>query len=291
MRIEGNTIEVGEARLILVSDGTCWMDGGAVFGLVPRTLWQEVHRPDEANRVPVEMTCLVIESRGKRILVDAGMGDKLSARWREILKVPPENDRLVSSLARAGVGVEDIDIVIPTHLHLDHGGGLTACRDGEQVPTFPRAEYWIQREEWCAALRPNERTRATYLPDNLLPLAGQVRLLSGEARPTPEVRCIITPGHTPSHQSVLIESHGEQALFLGDAAPYVATLERLAWISAADVEPLRSLETKREIVRWAREEELLLFFPHDPDVAAGWVRGEGERYWVEPLAEPPGLTR
>ncbi len=288
MRIEGNIIELGEARLILVSDGTCWMDGGTVFGLVPKTLWQEVHAPDEVNRVPVEMTCLVIESRGKRILVDAGMGDKLSPRWWEIYKLSPENERLVGSLARVGVGVEDIDIVIPTHLHLDHGGGLTACRDGKVVPTFPRAEYWIRRGEWCTALRPNERTRATYLAENLLPLAGRLRLLSGEAHPTPEVRCVSTPGHTPSHQSVLIESRGERALFLGDAAPYVVTLERLAWISAADVEPLQSLETKREIVKRAREEELLLFFPHDPRVAAGRVRGEGENYWVEPLAAAPG---
>jgi glyoxylase-like metal-dependent hydrolase (beta-lactamase superfamily II) len=288
VRIEGNAIELGGARLILVSDGTCWMDGGAVFGLVPKTLWQEVHPPDEANRVPVEMTCLVIESCGKRILVDVGMGDKLPPRWREIYGLPAGDGRLARSLARVGLEVEDIDIVIPTHLHLDHGGGLTAYRNGEVVPTFPRAEYWIQRKEWQTALRPNERTRATYLVDNLLPLAGQLRLLSGEARPTPEVRCTVTPGHTPGHQSVLIESGGEGALFLGDAAPYVVTLERLAWISAADVEPLVSLETKRKVVRWAREEGLLLIFPHDPHVAAGRVRGERNKHWVDPLAEAPG---
>jgi glyoxylase-like metal-dependent hydrolase (beta-lactamase superfamily II) len=273
----------------MVSDGRAWMDGGGHFGLVPKVLWEKVVRADELNRVPMALNCLLIESEGKRILVDAGFGDKLSPKERQIWSIAGEN-RLVGDLCRLGFAPEDIEIVINTHLHSDHCGGNTILRDGQVVPTFPRAEYWIQRLEWADARYPNERTRATYLAENFVPLEerGQLRLLCGDTRVTSEVRCVVTRGHTRAHQSVIIESDGETAIYLGDLASWTILMERLVWVSAFDVEPLETIETKRRIRNWALEKDALLIFEHDSQVQMGYLREEGGRYKVIEVAPEPG---
>ncbi len=274
-------MRLGNANLYMVSDGRAWMDGGGHFGLVPKVLWEKVVQADGLNRIPMALNCLLIVSEGERILVDTGFGDKLSPKEREIYSIAGES-RLVGDLRRLGFAPEDIDIVINTHLHSDHCGGNTILREGEVVPTFPRAEYWIQRLEWADALYPNERTRATYLADNFVPLEerGQLRLLYGETRVTSEVRCIVTRGHTRAHQSVVIESSGETAIYLGDLASWTILMERLAWVSAFDVEPLETIETKRRIRDWALEKDALLIFEHDSRVRMGYLREEGGKYKV-----------
>ncbi len=277
-------MRIGNVEVYIVSDGTFRMDGGAVFGLVPKVLWEKIIAPDELNRVPMNLNCLLIISEGKRILVDTGMGDKLNPKERDIFGLHEEK-RLLNSLAKLGFSPEDIDIVINTHLHSDHCGGNTLAIEGEIIPTFPRAEYWIQRLEWADAAFPNERTRATYLAHNFIPLweRGKVRLLYGDTRVTSEVRCIVTRGHTRAHQSVLIESQGEKAIFLGDLAPWAINMERLAWIPAFDVEPLETIETRRKIQQWAVEEKAILFFEHDPFFPAGRIFEENGRYVVKSL--------
>jgi glyoxylase-like metal-dependent hydrolase (beta-lactamase superfamily II) len=152
-------------------------------------------------------------------------------------------------------------------------------------PTFPRAEYWVQRLEWADARYPNERTIKTYLPENLLPLEeqGQLRLLHGDTPVTPEVKCIVTRGHTRAHQSVIIRSGDHSAIYLGDLAPWKENIEKLAWAPAGDVEPMESIETKRAIRQWALEENALLIFEHDPRLSLGRLRQTGERYLVEAM--------
>ena len=282
-------MRLGNANLYMVSDGRAWMDGGGHFGLVPKVLWEKVVRADELNRVPMALNCLLIESEGKRILVDAGFGDKLSPKERQIWSIAGES-RLVGDLRRRGFAPEEIEIVINTHLHSDHCGGNTVLREGEVVSTFPRAEYWIQRLEWADARYPNERTRATYLAENFVPLEerGQLRLLCGDTRVTSEVRCVVTRGHTRAHQSVIIESDGETAIYLGDLASWTIQMERLAWTSAFDVEPLETIETKRRIRNWALEKDALLIFEHDSRVRMGCLREEGGRYKVIEVAPEPG---
>ncbi|MCS7287255.1 MAG: MBL fold metallo-hydrolase [Anaerolineae bacterium] len=277
-------MRIGNVEVYIVSDGSFRMDGGAVFGLVPKVLWEKVITPDELNRVPMNLNCLLIVSEGKRILVDTGMGDKLTPKEREIFSLYGER-RLFRSLEKLGFSPEDIDIVINTHLHSDHCGGNTLAVNEEIVPAFPRAEYWIQRLEWADAAFPNERTRATYLAPNFIPLweRGKVRLLYGDTKVTSEVRCIVTKGHTRAHQSVLIESKGEKALYLGDLAPWAINMERLAWIPAFDVEPLETIETKRKIQQWALEEKAILFFEHDPFFPVGQLLEENGRYVVKPI--------
>ena len=296
-------MRLGNANLHIVSDGLAWMDGGGHFGLAPKVLWEKVVQADELNRIPMALNCLLIESEGKRIIVDTGFGDKLSPKERGIYSLAGEN-RLVGDLRRLGFAPEEIEIVINTHLHSDHCGGNTVLRFGkvsdqqfgkvsdrcrEVVPTFPRAEYWIQRLEWADARYPNERTRATYLAENFVPLEerGQLRLLYGDTRVTSEVRCVITRGHTRAHQSVIIESGGETAIYIGDLASWTVQMERLAWASAFDVEPLETIETKRRIRDWALEKDVLLIFDHDSRVRMGYLREEGRKYKVVEVAPEP----
>lgn len=273
-------MQFGNTEFYVVSDGQAMSDGGAVYGLVPRVLWEKVTAPDDKNRVPTALNCLLVVSQGKKILVDNGLGDKLDARG-EANFGRTSGSTLLAELNRLGVAPEDIDIVIDTHLHADHCGGNTRREGGVIVPTFPRAEYWIQRLEWADAAFPNERTRGTYFPENFLPLGDRVRLLDGDTRVTDEVRCIITRGHTRAHQSVLIESGGQKALFVGDIAGRAIYMERLAWIPAYDVEPLETIETKRRLRDWALETNALLIFQHETMLAMGCMRKEGDKYKIE----------
>lgn len=278
-------MQFGSLSLTLISDGLMLLDGGAHFGLVPRVLWEKVVEPDELNRVPVALNCLLIESQGQHILVDTGLGDKLSDKERRNYGLQRPHGGLIDGLQRLGLGVEDIDVVINTHLHGDHCGGNTTLREGELVPMFPHARYWVQRLEWREACHPNERTRATYLPDNLRPVeeAGQLRLLSGDAQVTSEVRCVIHCGHTRAYQSVIIEAGGQTAIYVGDLAPFAVHLERIQWLPAFDVLPLDNLETKRAVRDWALDGDVLLIFQHDPGLSWGRLSwGEEGQYRVVP---------
>ncbi len=276
---------LGEVELTRVSDGVYWLDGGAHFGIVPRVLWEPLIAPDEKHRVPMGLNCLLIQSAGKQILVDTGLGSKLSPKRMDMVGLDREMG-LVGRLEEMGFAAEDVDIVINTHLHADHcGGNTTFNTHGQPIPTFARAEYWIQRLEWADACYPNERTGATYLPENLIPLerSGQLRLLAGDTPVTDEVRCMVTRGHTRAHQSVVIQSQGRTAIYLGDVASWKENIERLAWTPAGDVEPLDTIETKRALQRWVLEEEVLLIFEHDPRVTAGYLRQRGDGLEVEPV--------
>jgi glyoxylase-like metal-dependent hydrolase (beta-lactamase superfamily II) len=278
-------VRLGEAELIVVSRERWWQDAGAHFGIVPRVLWESRVTLDERHRVPMASHCLLIRSEGKTILVDTGFGDKLSDREVENFGIEPSLG-LVAHLRQLDVAPEDIDVVVNTHLHSDHCGGNTVF-DSQRRPraTFERAEYWVQRLEWADARYPNERTIKTYLPENLVPLeeGGQLRLLRGNTPVTGEVRCVVTPGHTRAHQSVVIRSQGQTAIYLGDLAPWKEYMEKLAWTPAGDVAPMETIETKRAIRQWALEEGALLIFEHDPRFTAGYLRRTGETFEVEPV--------
>ncbi|MGQ9597840.1 MAG: MBL fold metallo-hydrolase [Anaerolineae bacterium] len=254
---------------------------------MPKVLWEQIVTPDDRNRVRLETRCLLIEGNDQCILVDTGLGDKLTDEERVFLNVSGQR-RLLRNLADLGVGPMDIDLVINTHLHADHCGGNTVKEGvGELLPAFPKAVYCVQRLELADALFPNERTQATYRLDNFQPIQqrGQLRILWGDTRLTKEVQVLVTPGHTRAHQCVLIESGGEKAVFLGDVASWPVHLERLAWVSAYDVEPLVSIETKRSLARWAVEEHVLLLFEHHPEIMAGYLHPteRADRFWLEPV--------
>jgi glyoxylase-like metal-dependent hydrolase (beta-lactamase superfamily II) len=280
-------MRLGNIDLRVVSDGIYWEDGGGLFGLVPKALWEPIMAPDERNRLPFQLWCLLVETEKQRILVETGYGDKVSDKERSFISLEGER-RLLSSLEKLGIGPLDIDLVINTHLHGDHCGGNTRYDGhGELVPTFPWATYCVQRLELADASFPNERTRGTYFADNWRPLeeAGQLRVLWGDTRLTEEVRVVVTPGHTRSHQCVVIESGGQTAMYLGDLASWPVHLERLAWVPAYDVEPLVSIESKRNVAHWAVDNHALLFFDHHPDVVAGYLHPteRADRFRLEPI--------
>ena len=258
-----------------------------MFGVVPKPLWERRIPPDGRNRIPLALRCLLIEAPQALVLVDSGVGAKESAKFVDIYGVENSGSptRLEDALATVGFGPQDIDIVVNTHLHFDHAGGNTLrARGGEIVPAFPSARYLVQRAELEFALRDNERIRASYLSPNFLPVrdAGLLGLLDGPTEVTEGIRVIPTPGHTPHHQSVLVENQGEVACFLADVCPTSAHLP-LPWIMGYDMEPLVTLETKRALWRRAREERWLLIFEHDPQVPWGRLSPDEER----PTLEPP----
>ncbi len=282
---------VGSLELLVLSDGAFRLDAGAVFGVVPRPMWEPVVEDlDESHRTSLGLNCLLLQSEGKTILIETGVGDKDREAW---LASPLEQRNLLSDLAVHGFAPDDVDIVINTHLHADHCGWNTRFLpsdeptvDGKLAPTFPRARYFIQRGEWEAARHPNERTRATYLAENLTPLEenGQLELIEGETQVTREVVVIPSPGHTEHHASVAITSGGEVALYVGDIAQHRVQLERVPWVSAFDVLPLVSLETKRRLMERAIQESALIVSVHLPFPGAGRLTRtpEGRRRW-QPL--------
>jgi glyoxylase-like metal-dependent hydrolase (beta-lactamase superfamily II) len=233
--------------------------------------------------------CLLVQVGEQNIVIDTGHGSKLTEKQKQLMTWTPHEDGLLGALARLGLTPSDIHLVIDTHLHADHAGGNTAFSADEQiVPVFPDAEYVVQRREYDDAIHPNERTQATYLSINFQPLveSGQLRLLDGDTELAPGLHGVITRGHTPAHMSVRFESRGQHAAFVCDLACYAVHFERLGWMTAYDVEPLETLETKRRWQQWALDTNAILIFPHDPVRPVGcFVRGDDGKGRIEPLHE------
>lgn len=255
----------------VVPSGTTWVDPGGPFGLVPRPLWGRYQSTNQQDQVAMCMHCLLIFSDGKTIVVDNGLGDKLNDKAIRQWGLEYPEGTLLQNLAKHGVRPEDVDIVINTHLHADHCSGNTTLKDGQPVAAFPNAEYWVQRLEFADAMHPNERTRATYLPENFVPIwqAGQLRLLNGDTQVTPDLRLAVTPGHTRGLQVVVLEGGTRPAVYLNDLASFAVHFERKAWVTAYDVEPLETIRTKGFWQRWALENQALLVFEHDTVIPVG----------------------
>jgi methylmalonyl-CoA epimerase len=272
---------LGGLELITLSDGFFHLDGGAMFGVVPRTLWEKRLPPDDRNRIPLGMRPLIV--RGEQtLIIDAGCGDKMDAKSAEIYGLE-RTYHLDHALAEAGLSVDDIDIVLASHLHFDHVGGFTAMsRDGRIVPRFPRARYVAHRQEWDDATHPHERNRASYLPENFVPLqdAGVLTLVDDDAEVMPGVRLRRSGGHTMHHQVVMIESGGRTAVFTADMFPTSVHVPD-PWIMGYDLYPMDTLGFKRTFAREAIEREYLLFFEHDPSMAAGIIRETNGKRTVE----------
>jgi glyoxylase-like metal-dependent hydrolase (beta-lactamase superfamily II) len=277
------TRALGDATLTMINGGDFRLDGGAMHGVVPKTIWSKLVSCDEHNRVTYSTNCLLIEIGGRRVLVETGNGDKFPAKLKDIYGI--DHDRSVAvALAELGVEPESIDAVVLTHLHFDHVGGATRRRGEAVEPVFPRARHVVQRAEIEAALHPHERNRASYLAENIEPLraAGLFETVDGEAEVVPGVRVIPTPGHSRGHQSVLIDGGGEKALFLGDVVPTSVHVP-LPWVMAYDLDVEATLDSKKRLYPTALEEKWLLMFGHDRNHGAYLtVDGRGQ-----PLAGPP----
>jgi glyoxylase-like metal-dependent hydrolase (beta-lactamase superfamily II) len=290
------TFTVGGMRCHALEAGRQWLDGGAMFGVVPKPLWQRRIEPDERNRIPLALRCLLVEHDAGPVLIDTGLGNKESKKFRDIYGVENAGSagptQLDDALAAVGQSAADIRYVINTHLHFDHAGGNTFNGDGRDAQiAFPNATYVVQRAELEFAGERNERTAASYLPPNFDPIAeaGRWELVAGEHELLPGVRLLPTPGHVPHHQSVLLTDRGETACFLGDLVPTSAHIP-LPWIMGYDLEPLVTLETKRRVLGEAAAEEWTLVFEHDPRHATGRAVPDLKSFEFAPLDTAQGAA-
>jgi methylmalonyl-CoA epimerase len=273
---------LGDLELISLSDGFLWLDGGAMFGVVPRPLWEKRLPADDSNRIPLGMRPLVVRTGSKTMLIDAGAGDKMDAKSAAIYRLD-RRYHLDHALAEAGLAAEDIDIVLASHLHFDHVGGFTAIdQRGRVVPRFPKATYIAHRQEWEDATHPHERNRASYLQGDFVPLkdAGVLTLVDDGAEILPGVRYRRSGGHTAHHQVVMIESGGKTAVFAADMYPTSVHVPD-PWLMGYDLFPMETLAFKRGFAREAIEKEYLVFFEHDPSMAAGYIRERDGKRHVE----------
>jgi len=286
----------GAFELFSLSDGFFGLDGGAMFGVVPKPLWERTNPPDERNRIRLALRPLLVVAGTERLLIDTGIGDKWDARNTDIYRIE-HTDTIESSLARAGFKPEDISKVVLTHLHFDHAGAATRLDStGKPVPRFPNARYYVQQKEWDLALNPNRRSRAAYLPENFLPLqeAGQLELIDGDFRLEPApglgLGLVLTGGHTPGHQIVVITDNPEfrsqkpecrtpgpsvsrTMVYWGDLIPtrsHIAT----PYIMGYDLLPLETMAQKEKLVPQAIAGKWLSFLEHDPDFACGVIEEE-----------------
>jgi glyoxylase-like metal-dependent hydrolase (beta-lactamase superfamily II) len=292
---------VGRFRIHALQAGGQKLDGGAMFGVVPKPLWERRIAPDERNRIPLGMRCLLVEHDIGLVLIDTGAGNKENAKFHDIYGLENRgasgsgandgNDAdvprtaLEDAIIAAGHRAEDIALVINTHLHFDHAGGDTFVDAAGVVrASFPNARYVVQKGEHHWATHTNERTAASYFERNWEPIreAGRFDLIEGEREIVPGISVILTPGHVPFHQSVLVDGGGEIACFLGDVCPTASHLP-LPWIMGYDVEPLVTLESKRALWKRAEAERWLVVFEHDATVPWGRIRHDGKAYGLESL--------
>lgn len=278
------TRKIGRLTVHAIQAGGQKLDGGAMFGVVPKPLWSRRIQPDDRNRIQLGMRCLLIEHESGLVLVDTGAGNKEDEKFLDIYGIENAgaNGRtlLEDGIAQVGASPADIAIVINTHLHFDHAGGNTfRDADGKLKPSFPKARYIVKRGEYDFATHTNERTAASYFPRNIEPVVatGQFEFVVREKEIVKGIRVVATPGHVPFHQSVLIDAGGERACFLGDLVPTTSHLP-LPWIMGYDIEPLVTLETKRRILRQAEDESWLLVFEHDATTAWGRIEHDGKSY-------------
>ena len=274
-------MQLGDLTLTSLWDGSFRLDGGAMFGVVPKPLWEKRAPGDERNRIRLGLRPLLVQGE-QTLLIDAGIGGKMDAKSVDIYGIDRSRN-LDHSLADAGIRRDEIDIVLASHLHFDHVGGFTVQdSSGALVPAFPRARYVVRTAEWDDAAHPHARNRASYVKEDFVPLAdaGVLDLVAGDAVIMPGVRVVRTGGHCRHHQIVVIESRGETAVFTADLIPTAAHIDE-PWIMAYDLYPMETLAFKRTFVREAIEREYLIFFEHDPEIAAGYIREVNGRKHVE----------
>lgn len=276
-------MKLGDLEFLMLTDGTLRLDGGAMFGVIPKPMWEKKARADERNRILLAMNCLLIRAAGKTILVETGAGDKWDAKHRDIYAFDG-SPRLPEQLAQHGTKLQDVDVVINTHLHFDHCGWDSRMADGKVRPTFPNAKYVVQKKDFEHAKSPTERDRASYQSENFMPVeeAKQWQLIEGEQQIAPGVSVFPAPGHTPAMQCVKLEGGGKTAIFLADLVPTTAHLP-LAWIMGFDLYPLTTLENKKKILPQIAKNGWLALFAHDTAIRAAHLRERGEQFEAEPV--------
>lgn len=293
MNIHALNLQIGEYILHSVPTGQFKLDGGAMFGTVPKVLWEKTNPADDHNRILMEARALLVKGKDRVILIDNGngsdfklkYGEAAGAKFEQMYGVSDPDDTtkasLYGSLKKLGLKTSDITDVILTHLHFDHAGGSTCARDGKLAPTFENATYYIQKENLETALNPNRREKASYLKPNFQPLidAGVLKTLEGPQELFPGIHLSLTHGHTVGQQNVLITDGDHSLFYCADLIP-TSTHTKLAWVMGYDLDPLKIIEEKEVILKKADEQNWNLFFEHDPYCDAAQVKFNGKDFEV-----------
>jgi glyoxylase-like metal-dependent hydrolase (beta-lactamase superfamily II) len=276
-------MHLGDIEILYLNAGTFALDGGAMFGVVPKVLWEKKSPPDEKNRIPMRANSLLVRAHNKTILIETGNGTKWDSKQRSIYAVQ-DGDPLLDCLAQHGVDPGQVDLVINTHLHFDHCGGNTRIASGRLQPTFRRARYVVQRRELEHAMRPTDRDRASYFSENFAPISkgGLWDLVEGDKEILPGISVVRIPGHNADIQSVLLTGGGKTIAFVADLFPTRHHIP-LPWIMAYDLYPLESLETKRQWIPRILSGQWIVVFGHDPDVPAATLHERDGKIEVEPV--------
>jgi glyoxylase-like metal-dependent hydrolase (beta-lactamase superfamily II) len=265
-------MKIGNYEIHAIETGRFALDGGAMFGVVPKPLWAKTNPPDDRNRIELAARALLITGNGKRILVDNGNGTKFTDKQVDIYRLDMSRFDLLTSLSQYGLKPADITDVILTHLHFDHAGGSTFRENNEIRPTFPNARYYVQKDHWKQANNPTEKDRGSFMQDDFLPLhaLGILEFIEGEGEIFPGIEVLVVNGHTAAQQLPKISDGKSTLLFCCDLFPTTSHIP-FPYIMAYDLRPLVTLEEKRKILGRAHEEGWMLFFEHDPNTAAGRV--------------------
>jgi glyoxylase-like metal-dependent hydrolase (beta-lactamase superfamily II) len=260
---------LGDFELTVFSDGTYPLDGGAFFGVVPKVMWSRKVASNERNQVQAGLNSLLVSTGDKNVLIETGIGNKMPER---LVRVYGQPAQLLQNMAAASIAPDDIDIVINTHLHFDHCGWNTIRKDGNVLPTFLRAKYYVQEGEWKHGRLQLERDAVSYMSDNYDPLirSGQMELLQGDREIVPGISVRVFPGHTGHMQGVIIESGGKKACYISDLIPTSAHLE-LTWVMAFDLFPLQTIESRKKYYELAIGQKWLTVFTHDPRTPWAYV--------------------
>lgn len=282
---------LGDWTVRTVEAGHLWLDGGSMFGSVPKPLWSRTNPPDERNRIRLAMRCLLVQGHGRTVLVDVGLGEKFPDKLRDIYRVESEPS-LLASLAAAGVAPGDVTDVVLTHLHFDHAGGSTVNTPEGLRPTFPTARWWVQRRNWDNAHAPNPRERASYMPENYDALAdgGRLELLDGATTLWPGFEVVPVNGHTRGQQVVRISGGGKALWYVADLIPTAAHV-RIPFVMGYDVAAIETMEEKRAVLTRAVSEQAWVVLEHDPDTALARPVADGDDFtWAERVPASSGAA-
>lgn len=291
MNIVTKPLEIAGYKILPIPTGVFGLDGGAMFGTVPKVLWEKSNPADDHNQIPMEARALLLQGHGRNILIDTGngsdfiekYGEKLGSKFKEMYNIDESGPSLLKSLKTVGLTPLDITDVILTHLHFDHAGGGTCAGDnGQIIPTFPKAKYYLQNENLKTALNPNRREKSSYFKSNFEPLIqnNNLILLDGnEKNILPQISAFISNGHTVGHQSLIVEDDQNRLIYCGDVIP-TSSHVRLAWVMGYDLDPLKIIEEKNELLKMSSNKETFYFFEHDPYCDMATVVNEKEDYKV-----------
>jgi glyoxylase-like metal-dependent hydrolase (beta-lactamase superfamily II) len=274
----------GNFEIFSIVENSFKIDGGAMYGVIPKVIWQRFNPPDSDNMVKLDINLLLIKSDGENILIDAGIGDALSERQKKMFGVE-KSSVLEKKLSEHNLTPEAIHLVLLTHLHADHAGGVVKVENGQKIPRFPNARYVVQLKEWEEAMHPDERTSATYFTSNLRILEDEklLELIDGQDEVAKGIKLIPTGGHTPGHQAVLIEDGDNKILWAGDIIPSTHHV-RIPYVASVDLFPRETMEQKRKFLQMCLNDGWNLAFDHDLKVKIGKLEKAGEEIKIRDMS-------